>query len=131
MMNKYLRLMREHNLRPTQQRLALAEILFEGDDRHATAEQLRSEVRNKGVTISLATIYNTLNQFSRVGLLRVINLDDHVTIFDTNTDHHHHFFDQKSNELIDIPDDEISISNLPDAPNDRKIERVDVVIRLT
>ncbi len=130
-MDKYISLMRAHNLRPTQQRLALAEILFEGTHRHATAEQLRGEVSDKGINMSLATIYNTLNQFSHVGLLREINLDENVTIFDTNTDHHHHFFDQHSRELIDIPDDQIHISNLPNAPDGRKIECVDVVIRLS
>ncbi len=130
-MNNYPELMRAHDLRPTQQRLALAEILFEGAHRHATAEQLRSEVNSKGINMSLATIYNTLNQFTRVGLLREINLDENVTIFDTNTDHHHHFFDQKSRELIDIPDHEINISNIPKSPDGRKIDRVDVVIRLS
>lgn len=130
-MNTYTDILRKHDLRPTRQRLALAETLFSGEHRHATAEQLRGEISNKGISMSLATIYNTLNQFSRVGLLREINLDDNVTIFDTNTEHHHHFFDQKSSELIDIPDHEISITNLPKSPDGREIERVDVVIRLT
>ena len=130
-MKKYIDILRQHNLRPTQQRLALAEILYDGAHRHATAETLRIEVIDKGITMSLATIYNTLNQFIHVGLLREITLDDNVTYFDTNTDHHHHFFDPKSSELIDIPDHEISISNLPKSPDGREIERVDVVIRLT
>ena len=130
-MKKYINLLRKYNLRPTKQRLALAEILFEGVHRHATAEQLRGEVNAKGIVMSLATIYNTLNQFSRVGLLREINLDDNVTIFDTNTSHHHHFFDQNSSELIDIPDHKIKISDIPEPPDGQKIERVDVVIRLS
>ena len=130
-MSTHVELLRKHDLRPTQQRLALTDILFGSEHRHATAEQLRGEVSAKGISMSLATIYNTLNQFSRVGLLREINLDENVTIFDTNTDHHHHFFDQKSSELIDIPDQEISIENLPKSPDGRTIERVDVVIRLS
>ena len=130
-MNTYTDILLMHDLRPTRQRLALAETLFSGEHRHATAEQLRGEISRKGISISLATIYNTLNQFSRVGLLREINLDDNVTIFDTNTDHHHHFFDQNSSELIDIPDHEINITNLPESPDGRTIERVDVVIRLS
>ena len=105
-------------------------MLLDGEHRHATAETLRVEVKAKGISMSLATIYNTLNQFTRVGLLREITLDDNVTYFDTNTDHHHHFFDPKSSELIDIPDHEISINNIPKSPDGREIERVDVVIRL-
>jgi Fur family iron response transcriptional regulator len=130
-MERYTEILRQHDLRPTQQRLALAEILFEGRHRHATAEKLRGEIEAKGINISLATIYNTLNQFTRVGLLREITLGNNVTYFDTNTDHHHHFFDPDCNELIDIPDHEISISNLPESPDGREIERVDVVIRLS
>jgi Fur family iron response transcriptional regulator len=130
-MKRYTEILRQHDLRPTQQRLALAEILFGGQHRHATAEKLRGEVKVKGITMSLATIYNTLNQFTRVGLLREITLDNNVTYFDTNTDHHHHFFDPNSSELIDIPDHEIGISNLPESPDGRKVERVDVVIRLS
>ena len=129
-MKKYVNILRQYNLRPTQQRLALAEMLLDGEHRHATAETLRVEVKAKGISMSLATIYNTLNQFTRVGLLREITLDDNVTYFDTNTDHHHHFFDPKSSELIDIPDHEISINNIPKSPDGREIERVDVVIRL-
>ena len=129
-MNKHIEILRQHDLRPTQQRLSLAEILLNGAHRHVTAESLRVEVKAKGISMSLATIYNTLNQFSRVGLLREITLDDNVTYFDTNTDHHHHFFDPSSSELIDIPDHKIKISNLPESPDGRNIDRVDVVIRL-
>lgn len=129
-MNKHIEILRQHDLRPTQQRLSLAEILLDGSHRHVTAESLRVEVKAKGISMSLATIYNTLNQFSRVGLLREITLDDNVTYFDTNTDHHHHFFDPSSSELIDIPDHKIKISNLPESPDGRNIDRVDVVIRL-
>jgi len=80
--------------------------------------------------MSLATIYNTLNQFTRVGLLHEISLDNNVTYFDTNTDHHHHFFDSKTNDLIDIPKESIALKALPEAPEGRQVERVDVVVRL-
>ena len=123
--------LRQKNLRPTRQRIALAELLFNGPCRHVSAEQLRLETESKGISMSLATIYNTLNQFTKVGLLHEINLDNNVTYFDTNIDHHHHFFDPKTNKLIDIPRDEISLSALPDAPEGHDVERVDVIIRLS
>jgi len=128
--DRHIDRLRDHNLRPTRQRVALAELLFNGPCRHVSAEQLRLETEAKGIRMSLATIYNTLNQFTRVGLLHEISLDNNVTYFDTNTDHHHHFFDSKTNDLIDIPRESISLKALPEAPEGRQVERVDVVIRL-
>ena len=128
--DRHIDRLREQNLRPTRQRVALAELLFNGPCRHVSAEQLRLETEAKGIRMSLATIYNTLNQFTRVGLLHEISLDNNVTYFDTNTDHHHHFFDSKTNDLIDIPKESIALKTLPEAPEGRHVERVDVVIRL-
>ena len=128
--DRHIDRLREHNLRPTRQRVALAELLFNGPCRHVSAEQLRLETEAKGIRMSLATIYNTLNQFTRVGLLHEISLDNNVTYFDTNTDHHHHFFDSKTNDLIDIPKESIALKALPEAPEGRQVERVDVVVRL-
>jgi Fur family iron response transcriptional regulator len=128
--DRHIDRLREHNLRPTRQRVALAELLFNGPCRHVSAEQLRLETEAKGIRMSLATIYNTLNQFTRVGLLHEISLDNNVTYFDTNIDHHHHFFDSKTNDLIDIPKESIALKALPEAPEGRHVERVDVVIRL-
>ena len=127
---RHIDLLREKNLRPTRQRVALAEILFNAPHHHVSAEQLRAETQKRGVSMSLATIYNTLNQFTRVGLLHEITLDNNVTYFDTNT-HHHHFFDPETNALIDIPKEAITLKALPDAPDGREVERVDVVIRLS
>ena len=129
-MDNHAALLRRHHLRPTRQRIALAEILFDGKDRHVTAEQLRANISSKGIKMSLATIYNSLNQFTDAGLLHEINLDDNVRYFDTNIDHHHHFFDPLKNDLIDIPADAITLKSLPESPDGRDIERVDVVIRL-
>jgi len=128
--DRHIDRLREHNLRPTRQRVALAELLFNGPCRHVSAEQLRLETEAKGIRMSLATMYNTLNRFTRVGLLHEISLDNNVTYFDTNTDHHHHFFDSKTNNLIDIPKESIALKALPEAPEGRQVERVDVVIRL-
>ena len=79
-------------LRPTRQRLGLARLLFEGGNRHITAEQLHREATDGGVKVSLATVYNTLHQFTNAGLLREIMVDSNRCYFDTNVSEHHHFF---------------------------------------
>lgn len=120
-------------LRPTRQRLALSRLLFEGDgnpDRHVTAEQLHGEAMGNGIRVSLATIYNTLNQFTRAGLLREVVVEPGRSYFDTNVDDHHHFFFEGSGRLMDIPGDSVQLERLPQAPEGAKVRRVDVIIRL-
>ncbi len=95
--------LRAAGLRPTRQRLALARLLFDGADRHVTAEQLHSEARANNVPVSLATIYNTLNQFTEAGILREVVVDALSSYFDTNVSHHHHFFCEEDRNLVDIP----------------------------
>jgi len=125
-----LQQLRGAGLRPTRQRLALARLLSEGGDRHLTAEQLHDEALDVGIRVSLATVYNTLHQFTEAGLLREVVVDASRTYFDTNTSDHHHFFIEKSGELRDIPGDAIRLSDLPAAPAGTEISRVDVVIRV-
>jgi Fur family iron response transcriptional regulator len=117
-------------LRPTRQRLALAKLLLESGPRHLTAEELFHEARMAGIPVSLATVYNTLHQFTSVGLLREVVVDMGQSYFDTNTSHHHHFFDEGTGQLTDIPDHDIAISRLPDPPAGAEIERVEVIVRL-
>ena len=116
-------------LRPTRQRLALAQRLFAGD-RHVTAEGLHEECSASGETVSLATVYNTLNQFTRAGLLREVSVEGARTYFDTNTGDHHHFFIEDEDRILDIPAGHISVADLPPAPDGLEIDRVDVVVRL-
>lgn len=118
------------NLRPTRQRLALAKLLLENDHRHVTAEELFHEARTEGIHVSLATVYNTLHQFTSAGLLREVVVDMGQSYFDTNTSHHHHFFDETTGRLSDIPDDHIEISRLPTPPEGQEIDRVEVIVRL-
>lgn len=123
--------LRDVGLRPTRQRLALAKLLFgQGHDHHVTAETLHEEALKAGAQVSLATVYNTLHQFTDAGLLREIVVDSAKTYFDTNTGDHHHFLDEPTGDLIDIPANAVLMSDLPDAPEGRTIDRVDVVIRL-
>jgi Fur family transcriptional regulator, iron response regulator len=117
-------------LRPTRQRMALAKLLLESGPRHITAEELFHEARSAGIPVSLATVYNTLHQFTGVGLLREVVVDLGQSYFDTNTSHHHHFFDEKTGELTDIPEEAIEIGRLPEPPDGSEIERVEVIVRL-
>jgi Fur family iron response transcriptional regulator len=122
--------LRAAGLRPTRQRLALAKLLFDGCDRHISAEQLHGEALHKNIRVSLATVYNTLHQFTDAGLLREIVVDSGRSYFDTNTTIHHHFFYENSGRLEDIPGDMVCISKLPDAPAGMSIKRVEVIVRV-
>lgn len=117
-------------LRPTRQRLALARLLFDGGDRHLTAEQLHNEALAAGVRVSVATVYNTLHQFTKVGLLREVVVEPGRSYFDTNVDNHHHFYFESSGQLQDIPSEQLHVQELPVAPEGTRIARVDVVVRV-
>jgi len=121
---------RNAGLRPTRQRLALAKLLFDNGDRHVTAEILHSESLRHGISVSLATVYNTLNQFTTAGLLREIVVDGDRSYFDTNISQHHHFYHTDSGQLQDIDGDDVVMSHLPTAPDGMEIERVDVIVRV-
>jgi Fur family iron response transcriptional regulator len=122
--------LRNAGLRPTRQRLALAELLFGDGDRHVTAEAMHSEACEAGVKVSLATVYNTLHQFTEAGLLRQVTVDAERFYFDTNTGAHQHFYSEDDGELIDIPGESIAIAGVPTPPRGMTVERVDVVVRL-
>src|SRR5215204_1515337 len=123
-------LLRQVGLRPTRQRMALGWILFAKGDRHLTAEMLYEEATKAKVPVSLATVYNTLHQFTDVGLLRQVAVDGSKTYFDTNTTAHHHFFVEGDNALVDIPGAEEMVTKTPAAPAGYEIARIDVVVRL-
>ena len=122
--------LRMAGLRPTRQRVALAELLFGGPHRHVSAEQLHGEAGEARVNVSLATIYNTLHQFTEVGLLRQVPVDGSKAYFDTNASSHHHFFVEGEDELLDIPGAEVIVGKTPEPPEGYEIARVDVVVRL-
>ncbi len=122
--------LRAAGLRPTRQRLALAKLLFDCCDRHVSAEQLHGEAVGHNIRVSLATVYNTLHQFTSAGMLREIVVDAGRSYFDTNTSDHHHFFFEESGRLEDIPGHLVSVSKVPDAPEGTSIRRVDVIVRV-
>jgi Fur family transcriptional regulator, iron response regulator len=125
-----LKRLRAAGLRPTRQRLSLARLLLEGGDRHITAEQLHGEALASGIRVSLATVYNTLHQFTKVGLLRETVVEPGRSYFDTNTADHHHFFCEATGELQDIPAHHLSVSGLPAPPFGTEISRVDIIVRV-
>jgi Fur family transcriptional regulator, iron response regulator len=122
--------LRNVGLRPTRQRLALAEILFQSGDRHICAEALHAEAEAAEVSVSLATVYNTLNQFRNAGLLREVAIEGDRSYFDTNTSNHFHFYQQSDGKLFDIGSNDLAITGLPELPPDKEIERIDVIVRL-
>ncbi len=121
---------RDAGLRPTRQRIALAELLFAKGDRHLSAEELHEEALVAGVAVSLATVYNTLHQFTDAGLLRILAVEGAKTYFDTNTSDHHHFFIEGENRVMDIETGPVSVHNLPEAPEGMEIANVDIIVRL-
>ena len=124
------RLLRRAGLRPTRQRVALATLLFANGDRHVTAEILHEEAVKVGERVSLATVYNTLHQLERAGLLREIAIGGQRAYFDTNTSNHNHYFIESDGMLMDIPGDSIRVDGLPEPPENLRVAHIDVVVRL-
>jgi Fur family iron response transcriptional regulator len=121
---------RDAGLRPTRQRVALADLLFAKGDRHFSAEELHEEALAAGVPVSLATVYNALHQFTQAGLLRILAVEGAKTYFDTNTSDHHHFYIEGENRIFDIEGGPVTVNNLPLPPEGMEIANVDIVVRL-
>jgi Fur family iron response transcriptional regulator len=118
-------------LRPTRQRVALAELLVgDGKHRHVTAESLFEAAKDKGAAVSLATVYNTLRAFCEAGVLQEITVDGSKSYFDTNTHDHPHYYWEQEGRVSDAPSDQLVIQRLPEAPEGMEIASVDVVVRL-
>lgn len=125
-----IRKLKESGLRPTRQRIALARLLLETGPRHVTAEELFQEARSAGIPVSLATVYNTLHQFTAAGLMSEVVAGSGQSYFDTNPTSHYHYFDKSTGEIIDVPEDAINFSKLPEPPPGKVIDRIDVVVRI-
>jgi Fur family iron response transcriptional regulator len=123
--------LRAAGLRPTRQRLSLAKLLFDGGDRHLTAEQLHDQATALRIPVSLATVYNTLHQFTEAGLLREVVIEAGRSYFDTNVSDHHHFFFEEDGQLQDIPGDQIALPQMPAAPAGTRVARIDVIVRVS
>ena len=123
--------LRQAGLKPTRQRMALAGLLFGGQNRHVTAEELHREVLATGAAVSLATVYNTLNHFTAAGFLREVAVEGARTHFDTNTADHFHFYIEREGRLVDIDTHDVTVEGLPDAPEGKRVSRIDVIVRLS
>jgi len=123
-------ILQDAGLRSTQQRLALGALLFDGVDKHVTAEQVFDAARKKRARVSLATVYNTLHQFTEAGLLREVVIDANQVYFDTNTTNHHHFFNETKGCLTDVSASSVHVNRLPKLPAGLCLNRVDVIIRV-
>ena len=123
-------MLREVGLRPTRQRLALGWLLFAKGDRHLTAEMLHEDALRARFPVSLATVYNTLHQFTAHGLLREVVVEPGRSYFDTNTTDHHHFFFESQGRLEDIPGDQVELARIPAPPMGTRVSRVDVIVRV-
>ena len=124
--------LRVSGLRPTKQRLAICRVLFDRKETfHFTIEKLKKIIeKGNKKKISLATLYNTVHAFKDKGYLKEISLKGNKTFFDTNTKHHHHFYDEDMSQLVDIEDKNISINYLPKTPSGKKIKSVEVLFKI-
>ena len=122
--------LRKAGLRPTKQRMIIANILLDGVNRHFTAENLQDEINSSGNSMSIATVYNCLKKFRNCGLIKQIETSKDTAVFDTNTHQHHHFLNEETGELIDIENEEISLNKLPKIPQGYLNNGVEVIVKL-
>ena len=122
--------LRNAGLRPTKQRMIIANILLNGVNRQFTAENLQNEINSSGNSMSIATIYNCLKKFRNCGLIKQVETSKETAIFDTNINQHHHFLDEETGELIDIENEEINLFKLPEIPKGYMNSGVEVLIKL-
>ncbi len=132
MLNKQeiIKLLQKAGLRPTRQRVLVGRLLFGPNHTHVSAESLYLTIQKQGQKMALATVYNCLNQFHKVGLLKKVHVVRDVIIFDTNLSYHHHFLNVDTGELMDIDDSTISIAGLPKLPDGFETESMELTIRV-
>jgi Fur family iron response transcriptional regulator len=127
--NRAIHNLKKNNIRPTKQRMILAKILFEKGRRHVSAENLYDEVKKDDRKISLATIYNTLKQFTQIGLIREIVVDQNKSLYCTNKEPHYHLYIEDEGKIVDIPTKNIDL-NIPSIPACLNLHNIDVIVRI-
>ena len=127
--NKAIQTLKSNNIRPTKQRMVLAKILFETGRRHLSAEELYDEVKEDNRKISLATVYNSLKQFSALGLIREIVVDQNKSLYCTNNESHYHLYIEDEGKIVDIPTKNVDL-NIPSIPACLKLHNIDVIVRI-
>lgn len=126
-----LKMLENSPLKLTSQRVSLIKTLFKEGNQHFSAEDVYKKVKNTGVRISLATIYNCLNQFTSHGILKMVKASSDKVYFDTNLKSHHHFFCKASGELTDIDAKKVRISKLPKIPQGKKLNSIEVIVNIS
>jgi Fur family iron response transcriptional regulator len=122
-------ILEQHGVRPTSQRLRVAELLLTAP-RHLTAEQILASLRQSSGRVSKATVYNTLKLFVDQGLARQIHADPERCVYDSTMTPHHHFQNLETGDMIDIRPEDLSFAKMPPLPPGTEIADVEVVIRL-
>ena len=128
---KALEMLENSPLKLTSQRTDLIKTLFQDGNQHFSAEDVYNKVKNTGLRISLATIYNCLNQFTAHGILKMVKASSDKVYFDTNLKSHHHFFCKSSGELTDIDAKKVHISKLPKIPEGKKLKSIEVIVNIS
>ena len=129
---EYIEKLRKSGLRPTKQRIEICKVLFNSEKTfHFTINDLVKMIETENnKKISLATVYNTIHAFEKKGYLKEIAINSSQTYFDTNTSDHHHFFDEKENELIDLENEDVDPIKIKKNIPGKKIKSVEVLVRV-
>lgn len=121
--------LRRRGVNPTPQRVEIATLLLDSPC-HMSADQILTALREAGRAVSKATVYNTLNLFSRQGIIREVAVDPARLMYDSTTDFHHHFYNADTGELIDIDPASLEIRGLPDLPEGTETQSIELIVRL-
>jgi len=127
--SKVIKKLSNNGVRPTKQRMVLAKLIFEKGKRHVSAEDLYTEVRKEDRRISLATVYNTLKQFTKLGIIKEVVVDQNKSLYCNNNKFHYHLYIEDEGKVVDIPIENINL-NLPSFPACLSLHNVDVIVRV-
>ena len=119
-----------YGLRPTRARTRIRMMLLD-KPKHLSADQVHEKLKQKGYTISKATVYNTLNAFSECGIVSEVTIDPSRTYYDSRTTPHHHFFNIDTGQLVDIASDDMSVENIPRLPDNTQIQDLEIVVKIS
>ena len=119
-----------YGLRPTRARTRIGMMLLD-KPKHLSADQVHEKLKQKGYTISKATVYNTLNAFSECGIVSEVTIDPRRTYYDSRTTPHHHFFNVDTGQLVDIASDDMSVENIPRLPDNTQIKDLEIVVKIS
>ena len=119
-----------YGLRPTRARTRIGMMLLD-KPKHLSADQVHEKLKQKGYTISKATVYNTLNAFSECGIVSEVTIDPSRIYYDSRTTPHHHFFNIDTGQLVDIASNDMSVKNIPRLPDNTQIQDLEIVVKIS